>query len=81
MGMEGLLGLGKKPNVAAEQARLKSEQEVLARSERDKAAASAAAKENSAMATQAQEQSARAAFTNNILPDDSESRRKFLKKV
>jgi hypothetical protein len=77
----GIFGGAPKPNVAAEQANLKAQQDAAARSERDKIAASQAAKENQATATQAQEQSARAAFTQGIMQDTDESRRKFLKKV
>jgi len=82
MGIAKLLGgKPKTPNVAAEQANLKAQQDAAARSERDKIAASQAAKENQATAMQAQEQSARAAFASGIVQDEDESRRKFLKKV
>lgn len=77
----GIFGGAPKVDVAAEQARLKAQQDAAARSERDKAAASQAARENQATATQQQEQSARAAFAAGIEQDTAESRRKFLKKV
>jgi hypothetical protein len=79
MGIFG--GAPKQPNVAEEQARLKAAQDTAAREERDKIAASQAAKENQAQATAMQEQSARANFTAGIVEDSDESRRKYLKKV
>jgi len=81
MGITKLLGGAKKPNVAAEQAKLKALQDAAARQELDRAAAAQAAKENQNTARMAQEQSARAAFTQGIVQDADESRRKFLKKV
>jgi hypothetical protein len=78
----GIFGGAPKPNVEAEQARLKAQQDAAARAERDKAAASQAARENQATAAREQkEQSARAAFVSGIEQDSTESRRKFLKKV
>jgi len=76
----GIFGSTPKVDVAGEQARLKAAQDAAARQELDKAAAAQAAKENAATA-KSQEQSARAAFTQGIIQDDEESRRKFLKKV
>ena len=81
MGITSLLGGAKKPNVEAEQARLKAQQDAAARQELDKAAASQAAKENANTAKMAQEQSSRAAFMQGVTQDTEESRRKFLKKV
>lgn len=81
MGVARLLGGGKKPDVAAEQARLKAQQDKAAREALDRQAASTAARENNAAARMAQEQSARAAFAEGIVEDSEESRRKFLKKV
>lgn len=60
---------------------LRKQQEEAAREERDKAAASQAAKENQATAQAAKDMSARAAFNDGIVEDSEESRRKFLKKV
>lgn len=77
----GIFGGTPKQDVAGEQARLKAAQDAAARQELDKAAASQAAKENAATAKAAQDQSSRAAFTQGIIQDDEESRRKFLKKV
>lgn len=75
-----IFGGAPKTNVAEEQAKLKAQQDAAARSERDKIAAGQVAKEAQAQ-SQAQEQSARAAFTQGIVQDTEESRRKFLKKV
>jgi hypothetical protein len=78
----GIFG-GKAPNVAEEQARLKAAADAAARSERDKAAAEQANKENqfAADAAEAAQASARANFMAGITEDTEENRRKFLKKA
>jgi Flp pilus assembly protein TadG len=77
----GLLGgVSKAPNVAEEQAKLKAAADAAARSERDKAAATQANKEN-LYAADAAQTSARANFMAGITQDTEENRRKFLKKV
>jgi hypothetical protein len=78
----GIFG-GKAPNVAEEQARLKAAADAAARSERDKAAADQANKENlyAADAAEAAQASARSNFMAGITEDTEENRRKFLKKA
>ena len=78
----GLLGgVSKAPNVAEEQAKLKDAADAAARSERDKAAATQANKENLYAADAAEKSSARSNFMAGITEDTEENRRKFLKKA
>lgn len=77
MGVSSLLG---KTPKGPSQAELKAQQDKAAQEERQKIAAETAAKENRATA-QRQEASQRVAFTNAIVQDDEETRRKYLKKV
>jgi len=86
-GLKGLFGglLGGStpnvPNVAEEQAKLKAAADAAARSERDKAAATQANKENLYAADASEKSSARQNFMAGIAQDTEENRRKFLKKV